>query len=66
MFAPAKLPRGNGRIRLKVHQRVAELVIDNPSRRNAISPGMMADLDRAISRLDEEDPADFESDTVHE
>jgi enoyl-CoA hydratase len=42
---------------LEIWDRVAELVIDNAARRNAISPGMMADLEQALERLETWDGA---------
>lgn len=45
------LPRGRGRIHLDIQGRVAELILDNPGARNAVSIGMMADLRAAVDRL---------------
>ncbi len=45
------LPRGGGRLGLRLDGPVAELVVDHPERRNAMSPGMMADLLAAVERL---------------
>jgi ethylmalonyl-CoA/methylmalonyl-CoA decarboxylase len=42
---------------LEVWDRVAELVIDNAARRNAVSPGMMVDLEHALERLEAWDGA---------
>lgn len=42
---------------LEIRDRVAALVIDNAARRNAISPGMMVDLEQALERLEAWDGA---------
>lgn len=49
---PADLPRGGGRVRLSVDGSVARLLIDQPQRRNAISPGMMVELREAVATLE--------------
>lgn len=49
---PGRLPRGEGRVRLEEHGRRAEIVLDSPSARNALSPGMMADLGEIVARLE--------------
>lgn len=49
---PALLPRGEGGIRLERHGARAELVLDNPASRNALTPGMMADLVEAVDALE--------------
>ncbi len=54
---PSQLPRGEGKLALEIWDRVAELVIDNAARRNAISPGMMVDLEQAVLRLEAWDGA---------
>jgi ethylmalonyl-CoA/methylmalonyl-CoA decarboxylase len=54
---PSQLPRGEGKLALEIWDRVAELVIDNVSRRNAISPGTMSDLEQAVERLEAWDGA---------
>jgi ethylmalonyl-CoA/methylmalonyl-CoA decarboxylase len=54
---PSALPRGEGKLALEIWDRVAELVIDNAARRNAISPGMMADLEGAVETLERWDGA---------
>lgn len=46
------LPRGSGRVRLVCGEYIAELIIDHPERRNAISPGMMRDLSDAVGELE--------------
>jgi ethylmalonyl-CoA/methylmalonyl-CoA decarboxylase len=48
---PRDFPRGEGRIFCTIDAPHAELVISSPARRNAISPGMMADLGEAVERL---------------
>lgn len=48
---PADLPRGDGRVSLTIDGPIAVVVIDQPARRNAISPGMMCDLKDAIAQL---------------
>ena len=45
------LPRGGGRVRLEYEEDWAELILDHPQRRNAISPGMMLDLECAVLEL---------------
>jgi enoyl-CoA hydratase/carnithine racemase len=47
----ASLPRGRGRVELRLQGRVAELVFDNPAARNALSIGMMLDLRAAVDKL---------------
>jgi len=54
---PSQVPRGDGTVTLEIRDRVAELVIDNAARRNAISPGMMVDLEQALERLEAWDGA---------
>jgi len=54
---PSQLPRGEGTIALAIRDRVAEVVIDNAARRNAIAPGMMVDLEQALERLEAWDGA---------
>jgi len=54
---PAALPRGEGQIRLQVAGAVAEVVLDNPRARNAMSLGMMVDLVAAVKRLESEEVA---------
>jgi enoyl-CoA hydratase/carnithine racemase len=54
---PSQFPRGEGRVALELRDRDAELVIDNAARRNAISPGMMVDLEQALERLEAWDGA---------
>lgn len=49
---PGQLPRGRGQVRLEGYGPIAELVLDNPSARNAISPGMMVDLERHLDTLE--------------
>ena len=51
---PADLPRGDGRVSLSIDGPIATVVIDQPARRNAISPGMMCDLQDAIEALERE------------
>ena len=49
---PADLPRGDGRVSLSIDGPIGVLVIDQPARRNAISPGMMCDLRDAVAQLE--------------
>ncbi len=49
---PARLPRGEGQIRLEDHGTIAEIVLDSPGARNAVSPGMMADLGHILDTLE--------------
>lgn len=49
---PRALPRGRGEIRLGIDGRHAELIIDSPQARNALSPGMMDDLGACVARLE--------------
>jgi enoyl-CoA hydratase/carnithine racemase len=51
------IPRGSGSIRLEFESSWAELILDHPERRNAISPGMMVDLEAAVTRLEAWDGA---------
>lgn len=53
---PSTLPRGRGALRLRGDGAVRELVIDNPAARNAMGPGMMADLAAAVASLEEAPP----------
>jgi enoyl-CoA hydratase/carnithine racemase len=46
------IPRGTGSIRLEFEQAWAELILDHPERRNAVSPGMMLDLEEAVDQLE--------------
>lgn len=46
-----KSPRRAGRVSLDLRGAVAELVIDNPAARHALTFGMMEDLGRAVRRL---------------
>ncbi len=55
-WRPQQLPRGGGRIRLERQGELAELVLDHPQARNAVGPGMMADLGEAVDRLQQEPP----------
>jgi len=41
-----------GRVHAEPHGRVLKIVIDNPAKKNAFSPEMMADLSAALTRLD--------------
>jgi len=49
---PRDLPRGGGHVSLHIDGSTAILTLDQPARRNAISPGMMADLADAASALE--------------
>lgn len=51
---PAALPAGEGEVRLERVEDWWELVLDNPGARNALSPGMMAALGAAATRLQAE------------
>jgi enoyl-CoA hydratase/carnithine racemase len=48
----ADLPRGEGTVQLDIEGATARVLIDNPGVRNAMSPGMMADLVQVITRLE--------------
>ena len=50
---PAGLPRGEGSVGLVIEGPVAHVTIDNPSARNAMSPGMMVDLVQIIGVLED-------------
>jgi enoyl-CoA hydratase/carnithine racemase len=52
---PSQFPRGRGEIQLQVDGRIAELCLNNPDARNAMSVGMMADLCAAVDRLQQSD-----------
>ncbi len=54
---PSALPRGRGAVHLLGDGPVRELVLDNPAARNAMGPGMMADLAHAVDRLQADPPA---------
>ncbi|MCK6506600.1 enoyl-CoA hydratase/isomerase family protein [Myxococcota bacterium] len=56
-WSPESLPRGEGALRSEPQPGWTELVLDNPSARNALSPGMMVDLGAAVARLEAEPPA---------
>ena len=49
---PSRYPRGRGAVRLKLSERLATVVFDNPEARNAMSVGMMADLVAIVDRLE--------------
>lgn len=49
---PGALPRGDGQIRLALEGEHAEIVIDSPAARNALSPGMMEDLRHVVDALE--------------
>lgn len=49
---PSQLPRGEGRVRLEQRGDHAELILDSPAARNAISPGMMVDLGEHVAELE--------------
>lgn len=49
---PAQLPRGRGRVHVVGDGLVRELVLDNPAARNALGPGMMADLAQVLPQLE--------------
>lgn len=44
-----------GRVRWERHDHILEIVIDNPSKRNAFSPEMMEELSQAFTELDRDD-----------
>jgi len=54
---PAELPRGEGCIHLDRRDGVPVVVLDNPTARNAMSPGMMVDLQAVVARLEASPPA---------
>lgn len=54
---PRGLPRGRGGLQLVQVEGHVELVLDNPAARNALSPGMMADLCDLVERLEAAPPA---------
>lgn len=54
---PSLVPPGEGQIQLLRHGGWWELRLDNPAARNAVSPRMMIDLERAIVEIEEGDPA---------
>ena len=49
---PRALPRGRGAVHREQRGRIAELLLDNPDARNAISPGMMLDLEAHVCALE--------------
>lgn len=49
---PSRLPRGEGEVRLEQRGGHAELVLASPTARNAVSPGMMADLGERVAALE--------------
>ena len=51
-WSPAELPRGGGRVVCELGARTALLVLDQPEVHNAVSPGMMLDLDAAVRQLE--------------
>ena len=52
---PSRFPRGRGAVRLDVSGRVATIVLDNPTARNAMSVGMMADMISIVAELESSD-----------
>ena len=44
-----------GRVRQERNEHILKIVIDNPTKRNAFSPEMMAELSEALTRLDQDD-----------
>ena len=52
---PSAFPRGRGSVRREQRGRIVELVLDNPSARNAVSPGMMLDLEQHVSDMERGD-----------
>jgi enoyl-CoA hydratase/carnithine racemase len=50
---PGALPRGEGEVLLEIEGALARVVIDNPAARNAMAPGMMADLVQIVGRLEQ-------------
>jgi enoyl-CoA hydratase len=44
-----------GRVRSEVNGRILKITIDNAARRNAFTPGMMAELSDAMTRLDRDE-----------
>lgn len=55
-WRPQQLARGEGRVRLDRRADLTELVLDHARARNAVSPGMMADLDEALLLLQASPP----------
>lgn len=51
-WKPEHFPRGEGSVHLKIDGSVAEVQLDNPRRKGAISLGMMHDLGEIVSTLD--------------
>lgn len=49
------MPRSKGRVHLDLSEPVAELVLDNPTTRNALSLAMMSELARSVLRLSQWD-----------
>ena len=49
---PRDFPRGEGTVRCAVQAPTAVLCLDNARRKNAVSPGMMADLQDAVASLE--------------
>lgn len=56
-WSPSNYPRGRGAIRLVRSGRQAELILDNPQARNAVSVGMMVDLLAAVEDLAADPPS---------
>ena len=52
---PGSYPRGDGHVSCTIEAPSAEIVVSSPRRRNAISPGMMADLRAIGERLSTRD-----------
>ncbi len=52
---PSRFPRGRGAVRLEVSGQTATIVFDNPTARNAMSVGMMADLVGIVGELESKD-----------
>lgn len=55
-WSPAWLPPGRGRVHLEQQDGLAILRLDNPGARNALSPGMMAELGRHLESLGRHPP----------
>lgn len=46
------IPSGSGSVRLELHRAWAEIVLDHPAKRNAVSPGMMLELRAVVEQLE--------------
>ncbi len=46
------IPSGSGSVRLELNRGWAEIVLDHPAKRNAVSPAMMLELRSVIEQLE--------------